>query len=1309
MKNMIRFVLDGKIVEVDFAGNHGLKPTTTVLNYLRTLHGHKGVKEGCAEGDCGACTVVLAGIDDQGSLDYHTIDSCLVFLPMIHGKQLITIENLANDDGAAKILHPVQQMLVEANGSQCGYCTPGIVMSLFGLFKNHVNPTRETIEDALTGNLCRCTGYQSILEAAVGVGGETLSDHFAQDELHIIDLLTTINADTQTIEIRTGQQAYFKPFTLAEALRLRNDYPAAIVISGSTDIALRQTKKNEMLPMIIDLSGVDELRHSGEDDNHFILGAGITLEQLKSFSTTRMPALHHMLKVFGSLQIRNIATLGGNIGSASPIGDLIPLMIAMQARIIVQSASSERQSLVEDFITGYRKTTLENNELITGFLIPKSSDGNKIITYKVSKRKDLDISTVSAAFRIKVEQGKAHEIILAFGGLAATPKRAKKTEEFLTGKSWSRDTVSAAMRIMDGEFTPVSDARAGAAYRKSAGRNLLMRFYLDTTTDLVRTGNPVREDEAARSMDPIRAGVPIGARNPIREDETARVKDPDRVKEPDGVNESVRAVPATDQDTVVKHTTGESVFVEDILLNDTLLHGRVVYSRHAHAVIRHIDIGKARMVTGIHAILLARDIPGANQMGPVIHDEPCLAANEVTFVGQAIALIAAETEEAALEAERQLIIEYEPLPAILDIRSAMAAGSILFPARKIACGDADDALMKAPHVLKGELCTGAQEHWYLETQTALAIPGEGREMLIHASSQNPAETQAIVAEVLGIRRNETEVEVKRIGGAFGGKETQGNHVAAWAALLANATKHPVRIHLFRDDDQVMTGKRHRFFSRYEIGFDDQGKILAYKVELNSDAGAATDLSRAILERAMLHADNAYYLPNVSITGQAWKTNLPSNTAFRGFGGPQGMAVIENAIDRVARYLRKEAAEIRYLNFYRPYDQNLAPYGEKVVNSHLLKMYDQLIGTSSYHQRRLEIGQFNRENEFYKKGLALTPVKFGISFTTAFMNQAGALVHIYGDGTVLVNHGGTEMGQGLHAKILRIASAELGIDPEKVKVNATNTSRVPNTSPTAASSGSDLNGMAVKNAIDTIKEGLAHLAITELSIQYPGIEVQLENIKFQDNKVYDFKLPEYSIPFAKLCSLARPNQVSMSATGFYKTPGIWFDREKGQGNPFFYYAYGMAVSEVMIDTLTGAQRLLRTDIIHDVGNSISESIDRGQIEGGFIQGVGWCTTEEIKWDNEGHLLTYSPDTYKIPTINDIPRDFRVEFLKDVPHEGTIHRSKAVGEPPLMLALSVWLAIKDAISAVDGHELEPDFSLPATGEVILLSAEKLREDL
>lgn len=733
-------------------------------------------------------------------------------------------------------------------------------------------------------------------------------------------------------------------------------------------------------------------------------------------------------------------------------------------------------------------------------------------------------------------------------------------------------------------------------------------------------------------------------------------------------------------DSAVNHVTGESVYINDMPVNRELLTGKIVYSRFAHARITSLDVTKALEIQGVHAILTASDIPGKNQMGPVFHDEPCLAESETTFIGQALVLIAAENDEAAMEAEKLIHIEFEPLDAILDIESAITKNELIAPVRKIERGNAEMALKSAPHVLQGILKTGAQEHWYLETQTALAVPGEGKEMQIFASSQNPSETQAIVAEVLGIAKNEVEVEVKRIGGGFGGKETQGNHVAAWAALLAAATRRPVKIHLFRDDDQIMTGKRHRFLSRYQIGFNEQGLILAYKLELNSDAGSSTDLSRAILERAMLHAENAYYLPDVSITGKAWKTNLPSNTAFRGFGGPQGMAVIENAIDQVARFLKKDAAEIRFLNFYRHETNNLTPYGQKVENNRLFLMYESLMKSASYTERRKEIGKFNAENEFYKKGLALMPVKFGISFTTAFLNQAGALVNIYTDGTVLVNHGGTEMGQGLHTKIKQIASTELGISPDRIKVNATNTSKVPNTSPTAASSGSDINGMAVKNAIDIIKTRLSALAEKE-------------------------NLPT-DTPFDELCKLAHLNRISLSATGFYKTPGVFFDRETGQGNPFYYFSFGMAVSEVMIDTLTGQHSLIRADILQDVGDSLNEIIDRGQVEGGFIQGVGWCTTEEIKWDRHGNLMTHSPDTYKIPTINDIPADFRVELMRQIPNPGTIHRSKAVGEPPLMLGISVWLAIKDAISAVGGHQTEPDFSLPATHEVILLSSESLK---
>ncbi len=759
-------------------------------------------------------------------------------------------------------------------------------------------------------------------------------------------------------------------------------------------------------------------------------------------------------------------------------------------------------------------------------------------------------------------------------------------------------------------------------------------------------------------------------------------------------------------DSAVKHVTGETVYVNDITAHRQLV-GRVVYSPVAHARISLLDIKTASKLKGVAAILTYKDIPGENQMGPIIHDEPCLAVDEVTFIGQAIVLIAAENEEIALKAEKLIRIEFEELETILTLQDAIKKQALIAPPRVIECGNAEKIFESAPHVLSGELETGAQEHWYLETQSALAIPGEGHEMLLHASSQNPAETQAIVAEVLGIAKNEVDVEVRRMGGAFGGKETQANHIAAWAALLANATRRPVGIHLFRDDDQKITGKRHRFLSEYRIAFNDNGMILAYAVELHSDAGTATDLSRAILERAMLHAENAYHIPDVKIVGKAYKTNLPSNTAFRGFGGPQGIAVIENAIDRMARFLKKDATEIRRINFYGINENNTTPYGEIVLNNHLHVMYDKLLTSSNYYERRKSIDKFNREYEFVKRGISLTPVKFGISFTTAFLNQAGALVHIYNDGTIAVNHGGTEMGQGLNTKIHGIAADEFGVSAEFIKISATNTSKVPNTSATAASAGSDLNGMAVKNAIDKLKSRLSEIAVDELKLKMGNESISSEQVIFSENYVFSHSHPEVKIAFRDLVKQAYLGQVSLSATGFYKTPGIFFDRELGLGNPFYYYAYGMAVSEVEVDVLTGESKFLQTDILHDVGDSLNEEIDIGQIEGGFIQGVGWVTTEEIKWDKNGHLLTHSPDTYKIPTVNDIPAIFNVEILAGYPNEGTIRKSKAVGEPPLMLAFSVWLAIKDAVSSVGNHNFEPSFSLPATAEVVLLSIEEIKK--
>ncbi|TLY27331.1 MAG: xanthine dehydrogenase molybdopterin binding subunit [Ignavibacteria bacterium] len=757
------------------------------------------------------------------------------------------------------------------------------------------------------------------------------------------------------------------------------------------------------------------------------------------------------------------------------------------------------------------------------------------------------------------------------------------------------------------------------------------------------------------------------------------------------------------------HVSGEAVYVDDMLVHDRLLVGRVVYSPHAHAKIKRFDLHKAKKAPGVHAVLCHTDIPGHNQMGPVVKDELCLAVDEVTFIGQAMFLIAAENEEQCFEAEKLIDVDYEELEPILTIEDAIAKNNPMGPPAKIERGDVAAALKSSPHRIAGELRTGAQEHWYLESQVCLCIPGEGREIRVFSSTQHPSETQALIADLLGIGKNEATVEVRRMGGAFGGKETQANHTACWTALLSHATRRPVKIRLFRDDDMKITGKRHRFLTRYEAGFDDEGRIGAVRFELNSDGGATVDLSFAIMQRAMLHVDNAYYIPNLSVTGRVWKTNLPSNTAFRGFGGPQGMAAIETVIDRIARTLERDPAEIRLRNFYGSGRNNVTHYGETVEHNRLQAIYKQLMKSSEYLRRRKAVNEFNASNEFFKKGIAMSPVKFGISFTTSFLNQAGALVLIYKDGTILVNHGGTEMGQGLHTKIRQIAAAEFGVSPERIRVTATDTSKVPNTSATAASAGTDLNGMAVKNAIDILKSRIAESIAQIFTEKYSGAPSYPGAILFANDSIFDSRHPARSISFRDAMPLLHLRQVSLSAAGFYKTPGIGWDKEKGRGKPFHYFAFGMAVTEILLDTLTGLHTILRADILHDVGDSVNPGIDLGQVEGGYVQGAGWCTTEEVKWDDRGNLLTHSPDTYKIPSVQDIPKDFRTALLQGAPNPSAIRRSKAVAEPPLMLALSAWLAIKEAISAIGNHEFEPEFSLPATNEVILLSIEQLKRQM
>lgn len=758
-------------------------------------------------------------------------------------------------------------------------------------------------------------------------------------------------------------------------------------------------------------------------------------------------------------------------------------------------------------------------------------------------------------------------------------------------------------------------------------------------------------------------------------------------------------------ESAVYHVTGTAKYIDDILIHPEPLYGFAILSEVAAGEIESIDFSEALKIKGIHAILSAKDLWAHKKIGAVKHDEPVLVEKDIEYKGQAILLIAADSEEDFLKAKGKIVIKIKEKQPIIGIQAARKAGRALEPTRKIERGNLDKGFNKSDYILKGTTHTGAQEQWYLETQASIAVPGEGNEMKIYSSSQNPNEVQMLVSEVLGLDAKEVEVEVRRMGGAFGGKETQGAIFAIWAALLAKKTGRPVKVRLERFIDQQITGKRHPFENYYKVGFDKEGKIIALDVELNADGGAYADLSMAILERAMLHAENAYFIPNIRIQANVWLTNVPPNTAFRGFGGPQGIFNIENIINRISHIVGKDVADIQLLNFYDESDRNTTPYGQLVENNHLYKISDELLKSSNYRQRRKQVNEFNLQNKYKKRGIGLTPVKFGISFTTAFLNQAGALVNVYTDGTVLVNHGGTEMGQGLFSKMQKVAAAEFGIDLDKVKVNATNTAKVPNASATAASTGSDLNGMAVKNAVDKVKNNIADAIAEEFNETNKEIVTAPEDLIFENNFIYNKKHTELKINFAEATVKTRLRQRSLSSSGFYATPRIQFDRQTGKGTPFFYFAYGMAVSEVEVDLLTGKINLIRTDILHDVGDSINPEIDKGQIEGAFVQGMGWAILEDNKWNEKGVNLTPSPDTYKIPAITDIPKDFRVKLLENVPNKNTIRKSKAVGEPPFILGLSTWFAVYDALWSITDNNTEPELNFPATNEYIVADAERL----
>ena len=741
-------------------------------------------------------------------------------------------------------------------------------------------------------------------------------------------------------------------------------------------------------------------------------------------------------------------------------------------------------------------------------------------------------------------------------------------------------------------------------------------------------------------------------------------------------------------DSAELHVTGRAAFTDDIPEPRGLLHLAISGSKVAHGQIARLSVDPIRGREDVIDVLTATDIPGENNYGSIVHDDPILAESLVEHVGQPICLVIAESHELARSAAAKIETEYEEFVAILDTDTAIREQSFVVPTETLVRGTPDDALREAHNRIKKRVHLGGQDQFYLESHVAMAVPQDDGALLVYSSTQHPDEVQKVVAEATQRSCKDVTVTCRRMGGGFGGKETQPALIASLAAVASDRTGRPCKLRLDRDDDMVMTGKRHDFVIDFDVGFDDAGRIVGIDFTVASRCGRSADLSGPVNDRTMFHCDNAYFLENVRITSHRCKTNTVSNTAFRGFGGPQGMFAIEYVIDEIARYLSIDPLQVRHRNFYGKVTRNTTPYGQVIEDNIIEEVVNQLLDSSHYHDRREEIAEFNREARTVRRGIALTPVKFGISFTNTMLNQAGALVNVYRDGTVILNHGGTEMGQGLFTKVAQVVAAEFGIDVSDIRITASDTSKVPNASATAASSGSDLNGMAAQKAARKIRQRLTEVACRHFRVGESAVS-------FADG---DIKVGAKTMSFASLVEKAWADRVSLSATGFYKTPKIHYDRNTFTGRPFFYFAYGAAVSEVIVDVLTGEYRITRVDILHDVGESLNPAIDRGQIEGGFIQGVGWLTSEELWWNDAGELKTHAPSTYKIPTCSDVPNDFRVSLLDNSPNtEKTIYRSKAVGEPPLMLGLSVFHALRDALATQKNPR--PALRAPATPEAVL----------
>ncbi|XP_036899558.1 aldehyde oxidase isoform X1 [Sturnira hondurensis] len=1269
-----------------------IDPETMLLPYLRKKLGLTGTKYGCGGGGCGACTVMISRYNPiTKKIRHYPANACLIPVCSVYGAAITTVEGI----GSTKTrIHPVQERIAKCHGTQCGFCTPGMVMSMYTLLRNHPDPTLDQLTDALGGNLCRCTGYRPIIDACktfcntsgccqskengvcclkqgingspeVEEGDETSQKLFSEEEFLPLDPTQElifppelmIMAEKQPQRTRifgSDRMTWISPVTLKELLEAKVKYPQAPVIMGNTSAGPEVKFKGLFHPVIISPDRIEELNVVNYAYDGLTLGAGLSLAQVKDIladailklpeekTQTYQALLKHLQTLAGS-QIRNMASLGGHIVSRHLDSDLNPILAVGNCTLNLLSKQGGRQvPLNEQFLRKSPSADLRPEEILVSVNIPYSRKWEFVSAFRQAQRQQNALAIVNSGMRVFFGEGSGiiRELSISYGGVGPTTVCAKNSCQKLIGRPWNEEMLDAACRlVLEEVFLPGSAPGGKVEFKRTLIISFLFKFYLEVSQILKRMDPvhyPSLEDKYESALEDLHSRHRWSAVNYQNVDPKQLPQDP--------IGHPIMHLSG------IKHATGEAIYCDDMPAVDRELFLAFVTSSRAHAKIMSIDLSEALSLPGVVDVVTEGHLEGVNSFCFLTKPEKLLWSEEVFCVGQLICAVIAESEVQARRAARLVRVVYQDLePVILTIEEAIQHNSFFEPERKLEYGNVNEAFKVVDQIVEGEIHLGGQEHFYMETQSVLAVPKrEDQEMDIYVSTQHPRSIQDVVAWVLKLPANKVMCHVKRVGGAFGGKAFRTGIMAAITAFAANKHGRAVRCILERGEDMLITAGRHPYLGKYKAGVMNDGRVLALDMEHYCNGGASLDETLFVLEMGILKMENCYKFPNLRCRGRACRTNLPSNTAFRGFGFPQAALIIESCITEVAAKCGLPPEKVRTINMYKEIDQT--PYKQEINTKNLMQCWKECMAMSSYSLRKAAVEKFNSENYWKKKGLAMVPVKYPVGLGSRAAGQAAALVHIYLDGSVLVTHGGIEMGQGVHTKMIQVASRELGVPLSDVHLRGTSTETVPNTNVSGGSVVADLNGLAIKDACQTLRKRLEPI----ISKNPRGTWKDWAQAAFEES-------------------------ISLSATGYFRGYESSMNWETGEGQMFEYFVFGAACSEVEIDCLTGAHKNIRTDIVMDIGRSINPAIDIGQIEGAFVQGMGLFTIEELSYSPQGVLYTRGPNQYKIPTICDIPTEFHISLLPPSQNSNTLYSSKGMGESGIFLGSSVFFAIHDAVNA------------------------------